>query len=91
MRNIKTGLQRPAAQPDLGPRVEYKVTQTVENSVPNVMMKHAEQKQDLPLTVNDNTISIYPLFICECVYFTCATKTLVVKRTTRVLVGALVK
>ena len=53
-RNIETGLQRPAAQPDLGPRVGHKVTQTVENSVPNVMIKRAEQKLDLPLTVNDN-------------------------------------
>ena len=54
-RNIETGLQRPAAQPDLGPRVGHKVTQTVENSVTNVMIKRADQKPDLPLTVNDNT------------------------------------
>ena len=32
-RNIETGLQRPAAQPDLGPRAGHNVTQTVENSV----------------------------------------------------------
>ena len=43
-RNIKTGLQQPAVQPDLGPRVGHKVTQMVENSVPNVMIKRAGQK-----------------------------------------------
>ena len=54
-RNIEMGLLRPAAQPDLGPRAEHMFAQTVENSVPNVGIQHAEQKPDLPLTVNDNT------------------------------------
>ena len=41
---------------------------------------------------NHSSFFFYYALSCECVYFTCATtKTLVVKRTTRVLVGALVK
>ena len=52
--NIKTGLQRPIAQPDLGPPVGHKVTHMGENSVPMVMLKRAGPKQDLPLIVNDN-------------------------------------